>query len=56
MDTDIAIVGAGAAGIAAARRLRAHAIPHVLLESAAHPGGRAWTRRLRTGAFDAGAS
>ena len=55
MDTDIAIVGAGAAGIAAARRLRARVIPHVLLESA-RPGGRAWTRRLRTGPFDAGAS
>lgn len=56
MDTDIAIVGAGAAGIAAARRLQARDIPHVLLESAARPGGRAWTRRLRTGPFDAGAS
>jgi monoamine oxidase len=56
MDVDVAIVGAGAAGIAAARRLRALGISHVLLEAATRAGGRAWTRRLATGLFDAGAS
>jgi monoamine oxidase len=56
MDVDVAIVGAGAAGIAAARRLRALGISHVVLEATARAGGRAWTRRLATGLFDAGAS
>ncbi len=56
MDVDVAIVGAGAAGIAAARRLRALGLTHVVLEAAPRIGGRAWTRRLATGLFDAGAS
>ena len=34
MDVDVAIVGAGAAGIAASRRLRALGIAHVVLEAA----------------------
>ncbi len=56
MDTDVAIVGAGAAGIAAARRLHSLGIAHVVLEASSRVGGRAWTRRLSTGLFDAGAA
>ncbi len=56
METDVAIVGAGAAGIAAARRLRSLGIAHVVLEAGTRPGGRAWTRRLASGRFDAGAA
>jgi monoamine oxidase len=56
MDVDVAIVGAGAAGIAAARRLRTLGLTHVVLEASPRVGGRAWTRRLATGLFDAGAS
>ena len=42
-DVDVAIVGAGAAGIAAARRLAAAGRRVVLLEAAASPGGRCIT-------------
>lgn len=56
METDVAIVGAGAAGIAAARRLRSLGLAHVLLEAGTRVGGRAWTRRLASGRFDAGAA
>ena len=42
-DHDVAIVGAGAAGLACARRLRARGIGHVLLEAGATIGGRART-------------
>jgi monoamine oxidase len=44
-DVDIAIVGAGAAGIAAARRLRGHGLRVAVLEAADRIGGRAWTAR-----------
>ena len=40
---DIVIVGAGAAGIAAARRLAPTPLSTLLVEAAARPGGRAWT-------------
>lgn len=42
-DFDIVIVGAGAAGIAAARRLAPTPLSTLLVEAAARPGGRAWT-------------
>lgn len=42
-DIDVAIVGAGAAGIAAARYLRAKTLDCRVLEARARPGGRAWT-------------
>jgi monoamine oxidase len=42
-DVDVAVVGAGAAGIAAARRLAAAGRRVVLLEAAASPGGRCIT-------------
>src|SRR4051812_22660796 len=40
---DIAIVGAGAAGIAAARRLSGSGLDTVLLEASSRIGGPAWT-------------
>ena len=42
-DTDVAIVGAGAAGVAAARRLARCGVSAVLLEATARVGGRAFT-------------
>jgi monoamine oxidase len=42
-DTDIAIVGAGAAGISAARRLVVSGLSSIVLEATARVGGRAWT-------------
>jgi monoamine oxidase len=42
-DVDVVIVGAGAAGIAAARRLAPTRLSVLLLEATARIGGRAWT-------------
>src|SRR5215475_11272477 len=53
---DVIIVGAGAAGIAAARRLAAAGRRFVLLEAADHIGGRCVTDRNTFGVpFDRGA-
>lgn len=41
--TDLVIVGAGAAGLAAARSARERGIETILLEASARIGGRAWT-------------
>ncbi len=43
MDVDIAIVGAGAAGIGAARRLAESGLKVMMIEAAPRIGGRAWT-------------
>lgn len=43
MDYDIAIVGAGAAGIGAARRLQGSGLKVMMIEAAPRIGGRAWT-------------
>ncbi|MFG1228662.1 flavin monoamine oxidase family protein [Xanthobacter wiegelii] len=43
-DPDVAIIGAGAAGIAAARRLAGSGLSAVVLEALPRIGGRAWTR------------
>ncbi len=54
-DTDVAIVGAGAAGLAAARTLTDLGVPFVLLEAAHRIGGRAYTEEVAPGApFDLG--
>ena len=42
-NADVVIVGAGAAGIAAARRLSTSGLSSILLEATARIGGRAWT-------------
>jgi monoamine oxidase len=44
-ETDIVVIGAGAAGVAAARRLAAARVPTVVLEARSRVGGRAWTMR-----------
>lgn len=46
MEYDVAIVGAGAAGIATARRLAASRRSVILIEASERPGGRAWTLEL----------
>lgn len=56
-DADVVIVGAGAAGIAAARRLLADGLRVAVLEAADRIGGRAWTAREPLGApVDLGAA
>src|ERR1700722_18218460 len=42
-DVDVVIIGAGAAGISAARRLAASHLSAIVLEATARIGGRAWT-------------
>src|SRR5262245_61545396 len=42
-ETDVAVIGAGAAGIAAARRLAQARVPCVLIEARSRVGGRAFT-------------
>ena len=51
---DIVIVGGGAAGIGAARRLAAHGLTTLLLEATARLGGRAWTQDLGEYKLDLG--
>jgi monoamine oxidase len=43
-DTEIAVIGAGAAGIAAARRLADAGVPARLIEARQRLGGRAWSK------------
>lgn len=54
MDYGVAIVGAGAAGIAAARTLAAAGRSVVLLEASDRAGGRAWTIELAGMPLDMG--
>ena len=42
-ETEVAIIGGGAAGIAAGRRLHAAGIDCLVIEARARLGGRAWT-------------
>jgi monoamine oxidase len=46
---DVVVVGAGAAGLAAAERLASSGLSHLVLEARDRPGGRAWTVRLGNG-------
>jgi len=56
-EPDILVVGAGAAGIAAARAARMARRSVLVLEARDRPGGRAWTDRETLGApFDLGAT
>jgi len=53
--TDVAVIGAGAAGIAAARRLQELGLSCQVLEARNRPGGRAWTETATLGvALDRG--
>lgn len=54
MDYEVAIVGAGAAGIAAARRLAAIGRSVIILEASQRVGGRAWTIELAGMPLDMG--
>ena len=55
-ETDVAIVGAGAAGIAAARKVAAAGRRFVLIEASDHVGGRCVTESRTFGVpFDRGA-
>jgi monoamine oxidase len=54
-DTDVAIVGAGAAGLAAAKTLGELGVPFVVLEASHRIGGRAYTEAVGPGQpFDLG--
>jgi monoamine oxidase len=54
-ETEVAIIGGGAAGIAAGRRLRAAGIDCLIIEARARLGGRAWTMTDASGyALDLG--
>src|SRR5271165_990989 len=53
-EPDIAIVGAGAAGIGAARRLARSGLSTVILEALPRRGGRAWTRQAAGVSLDLG--
>lgn len=53
-DTDVAIIGAGAAGIAAARHLTDAGIRCLLVEARSRLGGRAWTIDHQGHALDLG--
>jgi monoamine oxidase len=52
--TDVVVIGAGAAGVAAARRLAATRVPTVVLEARSRVGGRAWTMHAAGMALDLG--
>ena len=54
-DTDVAIIGAGVAGLAAGTRLRAAGLRVELLEAASRVGGRAHTTPVAGHPFDHGA-
>ena len=54
-NTDVVIVGAGAAGIGAARRLTELGVKYLLLEASHRLGGRAYTEHVQPGmALDLG--
>jgi monoamine oxidase len=55
IDTEVAIIGGGAAGIGAARRLHDAGIPCLIIEARSRLGGRSWTSRNEEGfALDLG--
>jgi monoamine oxidase len=54
IDYDVAIIGAGAAGIGAARRLAGQKISTVVLEASGRVGGRAWTEEIGGNPIDLG--
>jgi monoamine oxidase len=55
-DHDVVVIGAGAAGIAAAMDLTAAGLRVAIVEARDRPGGRAHTRRVAGQPYDAGAA
>jgi monoamine oxidase len=53
MDADVVVIGAGAAGLAAARRLAGRSLRTIVVEARDRIGGRVWARRLGTATSDA---
>lgn len=53
-ETDVCIVGGGAAGVAAARRLSDLGVEAVILEARSRLGGRAWTEAVHGVSLDLG--
>ena len=53
-DVDVVIIGGGAAGIGAARRLAEYNVSILLLEASARLGGRAWTHEVAGLGLDLG--
>ena len=53
-DFDVVIVGGGAAGIGAARRMASSGLTTLLLEADSRLGGRAWTREIAGLSLDLG--
>src|SRR3954453_6731783 len=53
-ETEVAIIGGGAAGVAAARRLTDAGVPCILLEARERLGGRAFTTHIEGYALDYG--
>jgi monoamine oxidase len=53
-EVDIVIIGAGAAGIGAARRLAGESLSIMLIEASARVGGRAWTQSIAGAPLDLG--
>jgi monoamine oxidase len=53
-EVEIAVIGAGAAGIAAGRRLAQAGANFIMLEARLRIGGRAWTRIIEDHAIDLG--
>lgn len=53
-DYDVAIIGAGAAGIGAARKLAGQKISTIMMEASSRAGGRAWTQELNGNPIDLG--
>jgi len=54
VDTDVIIIGGGAAGISAARRLSGSGLTTLLIEASARLGGRGWTERIHALDVDLG--
>ena len=50
IDADVCVVGAGYAGLTAARRLQASGLSVIVLEARDRIGGRVWTQRVSGGA------
>ena len=53
-EIDVCIVGGGAAGVAAARRLSDLGVEAVILEARSRLGGRAWTQAIHGLSLDLG--